>query len=484
MVDAAQNPHAILVTYPLQGHLIPSVHLAIKLASRGFTITFINTKSIHHQITCTAKDSGEDIFAAARKTGLDIRYTTISDGLPVKFNRSLNYDKFMASLLHVFSAHVEEAIEEIVKGAEPPVSCLIADTFFVWPGKMAKKYGLLYISFWAEPALIFTLYYHLHLLRLNGHFGCIDMREDPINYIPGVESLEPNDLTSYLQETNTTTVCRQILFRAFDDARAADYVLCNTVQDLEPKTISALQEKINFVAMGPIFPTRFTKSIVPTSLWAESDCTGWLDSKPHGSVLFVSFGSHARINKNELKEIANGLLQSNVNFIWVLRPDFVNSDDENNPFPDGFWQKETGDQAMIVPWCYQIQVLAHPAIQGFLTHCGWNSILESIWCQVPLLCFPLNNDQFTNRKLVVNDWKIGINLCDRKPVTRMEVSKKIKQLMAGKSADELRHAIKEMKTTLEKAVAADGSSEKNMDQFFQELKVKIQNKGRPNVAKQ
>lgn len=105
--------------------------------------------------------------------GLDIRYTTISDGLPLKFNRSLNRDKFNASLLHVFSAHVEEAVEEIVKGAEPAVSCLIADTFFVWPGKMAKKYGLLYISFWAEPALIFTLYYHLHLLRLNGHFGCI-----------------------------------------------------------------------------------------------------------------------------------------------------------------------------------------------------------------------------------------------------------------------------------------------------------------------
>ncbi|XP_022883265.1 UDP-glycosyltransferase 86A1-like [Olea europaea var. sylvestris] len=483
MVDAAHNPHAILVTYPLQGHVIPSVHLAIKLASRGFTITFINTKSIHHQITSTAKDSGEDIFAAARKMGLDIRYTTISDGLPLKFNRSLNRDKFNASLLHVFSAHVEEAVEEIVKGAEPAVSCLIADTFFVWPGKMAKKYGLLYISFWAEPALIFTLYYHLHLLRLNGHFGCIDLREDPINYIPGVDSLEPKDLASYLQETNTTTACRRILFGAFDDVREANYVLCNTVQELEPKTISALRERLKFFAVGPIFPPRFTKSIVPTSLWAESDCTSWLDSKPHGSVLFVSFGGHADISNNELKEIAHGLLQSNVNFIWVLRPDSVTSNDEKNPLPDGFQQEETSDRAMIVPWCCQIQVLAHPAIQGFLTHCGWNSILESIWCQVPLLCFPLNTDQFTNRKLVVNDWKIGINLCERKPVTRVEVSKKIKHLMTGKSADELSHAIKEVKKTLEQAVAADGSSEKNMDQFIQELKVQIQNKGRPIVAK-
>ena len=45
MAETTQKPHAIFVPYPLQGHVIPSVHLAIKLASKGFTITFINTPS-------------------------------------------------------------------------------------------------------------------------------------------------------------------------------------------------------------------------------------------------------------------------------------------------------------------------------------------------------------------------------------------------------------------------------------------------------
>lgn len=172
-----QKPHAIFVTYPLQGHVNPSVHLAIKLAQRGFTITFINTHYVHHKrsearSTTGGGDEDDDIFAAARNSGLNIRYVTISDGLPVGFDRSLNHDQFMASLLHVFSAHVEEAVEKIVKSG-PPVNCLIADTFFVWPSKLAKKFGILYISYWTETALVFTLYYHVDLLRLNSHFGCI-----------------------------------------------------------------------------------------------------------------------------------------------------------------------------------------------------------------------------------------------------------------------------------------------------------------------
>ena len=78
----------------------------------------------------------------------------------------------MAALVHVFSAHVEELVEKVVAEAAPPVSCLIADTFFVWPSALAKKFGLLCVSFWTEPALVFTLYYHMDLLRKHGHFDC------------------------------------------------------------------------------------------------------------------------------------------------------------------------------------------------------------------------------------------------------------------------------------------------------------------------
>nr|BBC62122.1 glucosyltransferase 29 [Nemophila menziesii] len=480
MVKSDSNkPHAVIVSYPLQGHVIPSVELAIKLASRGFTITFINTQFIHHQITSgygdkKSKDNTANIFADVRKSlGLDIRYTTVSDGLPLGFDRSLNHDQFMESVLHIFSAHVEEALVEIMKG-DPTVNCLIADTFFVWPGKMAKKYGLVYISFWTEPALVFTLYYHLDLLRFNGHFGCIDTREDAIDYIPGVPSIDPKDMMSYLQEIDTTSVVHQIIFRAFTDVKAADIVICNTVYELEPDIISALQKKVPFLALGPLFPSNFTNSNVETSLWSESDVSHWINSKPHGSVLYVSFGSYAHVTKRDLIEIANGVALSKVNFVWVLRPDIVSSDD-SDPLPDQF-KKETADRGIIIPWCNQKQVLSNPGIGGFLTHCGWNSILESIWCEVPMLCFPLLTDQFTNRKLVVNDWKIGLNLCDKKPITKTLVSNKINEVMNMKSDDGIRKAVKEVKKTMDKAMTKFGSSEKNIDQIIPELEIALDKK--------
>nr|GMD25420.1 UDP-glycosyltransferase 86A2-like [Ipomoea batatas] len=477
MGDSGQKPHAILICYPLQGHVIPSVHLACRLAEKGFTVTFINTHSVHYLLT-NSNGRNVDIFSGIRKPGLDIRYVTISDGLPPEWDRGVNHDQFMASLLHVYSAHVEEALKKILTSSEdsggPPVNCLIADTFFVFPGKLAKKYKLLFVSFWTEPALVFTLYYHLHLLRLNGHFGCIDMREDDIEYVPGVKSIQAKDLMSYIQETETETVCHQIIFNSFRDARNADFVLCNSVQELEQETVAALQEKTPFFAVGPIFPPVFAQSAVATSLWSESDCTQWLDKKPHGSVLYVTFGSYAHLSKQVLLEIAHGLSLSKVNFLWALRPDMVSSD-ESDPLP-GDLRAEVSDRAMIIPWCSQKQVLAHPAIGGFLSHCGWNSTMESMWCEVPMLCFPLLTDQFTNRKLIVDDWKVGLNLCDRKPISKLEISDKIKLLMGGKTSDELRNAVKQVKKTMEAALSPNGSSQKNMDKFIKDVYTAIQQK--------
>ncbi|KAJ9178066.1 hypothetical protein P3X46_009982 [Hevea brasiliensis] len=404
MADKPKKPHAIVIPYPLQGHVIPTVHLALKLASQGFTITFINAASIDHQIS-----------KAQHKTDVD----------------------FMATLLHVFSAHIEEVVAQIVASGQD-VHFLIADTFFVWPSKIAKKFGLVQVSFWTEPALVFTLYYHLDLLRLNGHFACPDCREDTIDYISGVKGIEMKDTMSYLQETDTTSVCYQIIYSCFTDTKNADFVLCNTVQELEPDTISALQTKIPYYAIGPIFPNDFSKTILATSLWPESQCTQWLDKRPHGSVLYVSFGSYAHVTRSDLEQIANGLSLSQVSFVMMM-PD---------PLPVGF-QEEVADRAIIVPWCSQREVLAHPAIGGFLAHCGWNSILESVWCQVPLL--------------LVDDWKIGINLSYRKVITKEEVSD-----------NEFRNRVKEVKKTLGNAVSPTGSSEKNKVQFIKDLKAKIE----------
>lgn len=260
------------------------------------------------------------------------------------------------------------------------------------------------------------------------------------------------------------------------DAKRADFILSNTVQELEAQTISALQAHVPFYAIGPLVTPGFTKSPVATSLWAESDCIQWLDTKSPGSVLYVSFGSYAHLSKEELLEIAEGIKISGVSFLWVLRPDMVSSDDPD-PLPAGF-RDEVGDRGMIVSWTCQIAVLSHRAIGGFLTHCGWNSVLESIWCGIPMLCFPLLTDQFTNRKLVVDDWKIGCRMCEEKHVTKEEVSQKIKLLISDALGIQLKNAIKEVKQMLQNTVLAEGSSEKNVDRFINDLVLAVDKKHR------
>jgi UDP:flavonoid glycosyltransferase YjiC (YdhE family) len=299
-----------------------------------------------------------------------------------------------------------------------------------------------------------------------------DNCEDTIGYIPGVQAIEPKDLMSELQVIDTSTPMLRLIKKALHEVKRADFILCNTVQEREAETLLALQDKQPTYAIGPVFPNESTKSVVATNLMSEFDCTQWLKTKPQGSVLYVSFGSYCQVTKNEFEEIAQGLLLSKVSFIWVLRPDTISYEEEGYIAP---FEDQISDRGFIVPWCSQIEVLSNPAIGGFLTHCGWNSVLESMRIGVPMLCFPIFSDQITNRKLVVDDWGIGLNLCDGKPISRLGVAEKINHLMSGKLDDGiLQKEIKKARQILEDALAVNGSSQQSLCKFISDVKAKIQ----------
>ncbi|TMW96043.1 hypothetical protein EJD97_007995 [Solanum chilense] len=471
------HPHALVIPCPYQGHINPTIHLALKLASKGFIITFINTQFIHSQITKAHSPSSsepglesglENIFSKACESGLDIRYSTISDGFPLEFDRNMNSLPFLEGLINGFSNYVDELVGDLVKeDCVDPINCLIADTFFVWPSIIAKKYEIVHVSFFTEPALVFALYYHLDLLEENGHSGSHENRKDIVDYIPGVKSIKSSDLPSLYQNS----VVHQLIYKAFEDVRKADIIIANTVQELEPETITSIQEKHEFYAIGPIVSVNFTELTISSSLWSEHDCTQWLDDKPRGSVLYVSFGSVALVNKEDILELAHGLMLSEVNFIWVLRFNFLGQD-ENDILPVGYKEK-VKDRGLLVPWCNQPRVISHSAVGGFLSDCGWNSVVESIWCGVPLICSPLVTDQLANRKLVVYDWKVGINLRDEESITREEVCSKIKYLMNEETSNNLRKNVAQVKETFHNTLATNGSSNVNFNKFVEELKMKI-----------
>ncbi|KAL7136692.1 hypothetical protein ABFS83_10G047100 [Erythranthe nasuta] len=470
--------HAIMISAPYQGHINPFVSLALKLASNGFSITFVHFEFVHDKLAKAfhSNNNEVDLFSEARESGLDIRYTTIADGFPSEFDRELHFEEYWESITFDFQSIIDEFIGKTIESDPYSVHFLVADTIYVWPGKISDKYNLINVSLWTQPALVFSLGYHIELLREKGHFPWGGNIDEEINYIPGVEPISTSDLMPYLIKAESQILRTRICSVAFEQVKKADFILHNNVYELESQTLLALSKYQPNYTIGPV---KFSKNIptndVSKSFWSESDCTNWLDSKSPSSVLYISFGSFVQTNKQVIEEVAYGLLLSEVNFIWVIRPGILGSPD-SNVLPFGFEDEiNIKDTGLIIPWCDQIKVLSNPAIGGFLTHCGWNSTLESMWCGVPMICYPIDWDQPTNRKLVVDDWKIGINLCDYgTSVDRTQVAEKIKQLMSGNSSKSLRQEADSVKAILHKAVEIDGSSGRNFAQFIKDLRAKIQ----------
>ncbi|KAL3642603.1 hypothetical protein CASFOL_013418 [Castilleja foliolosa] len=449
--------------------------MALKLASKGFTVTFVHLESVHHKLSKahhnTSNGEAIDVFSEARESGLEIRYTTISDGLPLDFDRELHFEKYFEIMLRDFPSCADRFVGKMIHQAEAFTTFLVTDTVYAWPAKIADKYNIVNVSFWTEPALVFSLLYHWDLLIERGQSPCKDKNEE-INYIPGVKSINTKDLMSYIKEQDSSDIMYKALSQAFLEAKKADFVLHNTVEELESDILSALNKYFPNYAVGPI---NFSKNLATNtnkSLWSESDCTGWLESKSTASVLYVSFGSFVHTSKQIIEEIAYGLLLSEVSFIWVVRDGILDSG-EANVLPVGF-ENEIKGKGLIVPWCNQITVLSNPAVGGFLTHNGWNSTIESMWCGVPMICYPIAYDQIPNRKLVVDEWKIGISLCDGISVDRFEVAEKIKSCMSeGTISKRLGMEAGKVKVSIRKALEIDGSSERNFDRFVKDLEAKI-----------
>lgn len=109
----------------------------------------------------------------------------------------------------------------------------------------------------------------------------------------------------------------------------------------------------------------------------QESCMEWLSNKPPSSVIYISFGSIIVLSSKQKHSIANALKNTKRHFLWVIKvPENATSNGEEE-FPLGFLE-ETKDQGLVVSWCPQTKVLSHPAIACFLTHCGWNSMLEAI----------------------------------------------------------------------------------------------------------
>ncbi|CDP11763.1 unnamed protein product [Coffea canephora] len=204
--------------------------------------------------------------------------------------------------------------------------------------------------------------------------------------------------------------------RWLDEVEGSSALLFNTCNDLEQPFIKYLADQIDkpVYGVGPLLPEKYWKSSGSIlhdgefrsnreSNYTEDQVVQWMDSKPHQSVIYVSFGSEVGPNLEECAELASALGELNRPFIWVIQPNSGRA----GFYPHGLEEK-VGDGGLVINgWAPQLLILSHPSLGGFLSHCGWNSTVESIARGVPILAWPIRGDQFHNAKLVVKHLKAG-----------------------------------------------------------------------------
>jgi hypothetical protein len=284
-----------------------------------------------------------------------------------------------------------------------------------------------------------------------------------IDFIPGMEGISLKYLPTFIRTTDIKDVMLNFCLNEAENSRAATAIIVNTIDDLEHDVLQALAQ--TYPPIYPVGPLHLLEkqnplpeelgSIQLNLLKEDLKCLKWLDSKQPNSVIYVNFGSVVRITKQQLIEFAWGLANSKQNFLWSMRHDLVIG--ESAVLPPEF-EELTKNSGFISDWCPQEKILNHPSVAGFLTHCGWNSILESIGAGVPMICWPAYAEQPTNCWFICNRWGIGMEITE---VNRAEVEKLVRGLLVDDKGKEMKKKAMELKNLVEEYTRPGGLSHKN-----------------------
>lgn len=257
--------------------------------------------------------------------------------------------------------------------------------------------------------------------------------------------------------------------------------LVNTCRDLESPFVEYVIKETEKPAwaVGPLLPSSFWEES-PGSVTHDSSvrksrksnideqqCSQWLDAQAPGSVIYVSFGSEVGPSDEEWTELALGLEAAEKPFILVLQAEPEEEEAQvEEILPKGFEQRVEGRGLVIRGWAPQLLILSHPATGGFLSHCGWNSTVESLGLGVPLLAWPIRGDQHYNAKLLVLELEAAAMIDvdqDSGVVKRDSVVKGVKILMESEQGLKMREKAKYLKELLRSSLE---SSQKELDAFL------------------
>ncbi|KAF9621976.1 hypothetical protein IFM89_029196 [Coptis chinensis] len=463
--------HVLMVSFPGQGHVNPLLRLAKRLASKGLYITFSTPKNIGHMIQNSTNNTNTD---TAIKIGEgQLRFEHFSDGWSDDDPKRFDLDALMHQLE---TAGRDSFVQLLNKQAElgRPVSCVINNPFVPWASDVATDMGIPCAVIWVQSCSVYSAYYHyFHNLA---PFPTVEQPDSSLD-LPGLPTLVSDEIPSFLHPLDPYKTLKDAILGQFKNLSKSFCVLVDSFEELEREAIEPMLNLSPIRPVGPLF--KYTEdedksNTIRGDMWSATDeCIEWLNSKPPSSVVYVSFGSIVFLEKNQMEEMARGLLNSGLPFLWVVKPPPTEYSEDAGRVPDGFIEEAEG-KGLVVQWCPQDKVLAHPSLACFVTHCGWNSSMETLSSGVPIIAAPQWGDQVTNAKFLVEVYGVGVRLGRSKDhlkgLTREQVEKCVVEVTSGPKAQEIKANALKWKKKAEEAVAKGGSSDRNLQAFVDDIR--------------
>ncbi|KAL6903358.1 hypothetical protein ACP4OV_004171 [Aristida adscensionis] len=449
----------VAVPFPAQGHLNQLLHLSLQLASRGLAVHYAAPAEHVRQARARVHGWGDGALAAVE-----------FHELPISAYVSLPPDPAAPS---PFPNHLMPMFEVYTADARAPLAALLA-ALSASHRRVVVVHDRLNAFADEEAAQLRNgEAYGLHCLAISTLAAKLDAGQRLLRELGlaprAVEDCATAEFIEYVQRT-----------RPSNDISPGAGILGNTCRALEAQFMDVVAghlaaEGKRFFAVGPLNPLLGAEATQGTD-GRRHECLDWLDKQPPASVLYVSFGSTSSLRAEQITELAAALKGSRQRFIWVLRDAdradiFADSGESRHAkFLSEFTKETEGTGLVITGWAPQLEILAHGATAAFMSHCGWNSTMESLSHGKPVLAWPMHSDQpwdaellckYYNAGLLVRPWEKHGEVIPAEAIRKV-----IEEAMLSDSGMAVRQRAKELGVAVRNSRVEGGSSRKDIDEFI------------------
>ncbi|XP_057982090.1 anthocyanidin 3-O-glucosyltransferase 2-like [Malania oleifera] len=484
----------VFIPTPLVGHLVSTVEIAKLLLHRHppLSITFI---IIHVPFPDPEANAYIDSLAAAPFAGrlgfVDILPPPVAAAETVVEKPAPFSPGSFAAFLQHQKARVRDAATRLIESHSESDSAGLAgfviDMFCTPLMDVAYELGVPSYLFYTSGACALGLLLGLQALHDEHGQDLIELKDSKaelaiscfVNPVPA--GAVPSTAVEKANGASTGFLNRARRFRKTKG------ILVNTFMELESHALESILQDGN---IPPVYPVGPILNLQQQQEAGPAGIMTWLDEQPPLSVVFLCFGSMGSFGPDQVKEIARALERSGYRFLWSLRrppskeigamiSEYV---DLQEVLPEGFLDR-TIHTGKVIGWAPQVAILSHPAIGGFVSHCGWNSTLESVWCGVPIATWPMYAEQQINAFQMVKELglSVEISLDYRKNVgedancliSAEDIERGVRRVMESES--EIRRKVKEMKQKCQRTLVEGGTSYLWLGRFIEDVMGNIRN---------